>query len=347
MGIYRRKDSPYWWMHLEITGAKTSTGIPHTGTHAEQTKDLRKQAETIYRRRLGELALLPSSPRLPVISWTAYSAWYEQHHAAHLRGVVRVSSMLRQLAEFFGRVDSLAQITESMIREWMTWRKAQVSASTVNRELDVLKSLLHTAVPRYLAHSPASEVRRLRVVEQERRILTRDEEARLLAVGNLHDRAWIILSIDSLLRLSNTVGLQWAQVKRDVIVPLNAKVSLASVPISSRLRAALDALEGNRKGYVFPAFHEDGDGPQAPKQRAIRRFARLCALADVKHGGVVGGVTIHCLRHTGATRALQAGASVATVMKLGGWKDERMVLRYVHATDEDVRRAAESIGGIT
>ena len=50
------------------------------------------------------------------------------------------------------------------------------------------------------------------------------------------------------------------------------------------------------------------------------------------------------LSSTGATRALQNGASVRTVMKLGGWKDERMVMRYVHASDADVRAAAESIG---
>lgn len=347
MGIYQRKDSPYWWMHTEIDGKKASTGIPHTGTHAEQTRELRKRAETKYRQRLGELALLPQSPRLPVISWRSYVQWYETNHAAHLRGVVRVASMLRQMSDYFGRFDSLQQITESTIREWMTARKSQVSASTVNRELDVLKSLLHTAVPRYLTHSPASEVRRLRVVEQERRVLSREDEARLLAVGNSHDRAWLLLSIDTALRLSNTVALEWPQVKARDIIPLNAKVSIRAVPISTRLRTALDALDGPRKGFVFPAFHSTDDGPQAPKQRAIRRFAYLCALADVKHGSKVGGVTIHCLRHTAITRALQAGMSPSDVMALAGIREMRTLQRYSHWTDEGVRRAAESIGGIT
>lgn len=58
----------------------------------------------------------------------------------------------------------------------------------------------------------------------------------------------------------------------------------------------------------------------------------------------MNGVTIHCLRHTGATRALQAGHSVRSVMDLGGWRLPSTVMRYLHATDIDVQRAAESIG---
>jgi integrase len=93
---------------------------------------------------------------------------------------------------------------------------------------------------------------------------------------------------------------------------------------------------------VFPSFHTS-DRKTAAKNVAIRRFDDLCQLAGVPHGRKADGVTFHCLRHTGATRALQRGASVRTVMKLGGWKDETSVMRYVHAADSDVRAAAESI----
>lgn len=344
MGIYQRKDSPYWWMHTEIDGKKASTGIPHTGTHAEQTRELRRAAETKYRQRLGELALLPASPRLPVISWTDYAQWYETHYAAHLKGARMVATALRTLAPFFGRFKSLVEITPEHVREWITLRKPQVKPSTLNRELDVLKSVLNRAVPTYLRTSPAHGIRHLPVPDIDRRVLTVEEEARLLAVGSAADRAWITLSLDTLLRLSSSVHLEWAQVKPDVIVPLNAKVAIPSVPISGRLRAALDALPQEGR-YVFPAFHLFG--PEKAVYAGIRRFERLCGLARVPYGAKVGGVTFHCLRHTGATRALQAGASVRTVMRLGGWRTEKMVMRYTHASDSDVRDAAESIGRIT
>lgn len=348
MGVYKRPDSLFWWVLLDGYHVRESTRVPIGRTEAQQ-KEQRRQAEVYYHRRMAALAEQTREPDREVISYVTLSAWYADHHAAHLRGVTRALSMLRQLGLYFDRFRSIAEITPDDIAEWKTWRKRQVGPNTVNRELDVLKSLLKSAVPRYLAQSPALELRRFRVPEAERRVLTPEEEERLVRVGSPDDTAWIILGIDTLMRLSNTVFLKWAQVKLDrrVILPLNAKVSHDVVPMSSRLERALRALPRDSE-YVFPQFFNAKKGGQtAAVNRAKRRFAKLCQLAKVDHGRDVEGVTFHCLRHTGATRALQRGASVRTVMKLGGWKDERMVMRYVHASDADVRAAAESIGSLT
>lgn len=346
MGVYRRPDSKYWWVLLDGYGLRESTGLPVVAATPALTRESRAQADTYYITRMAQLAQARTDPTRAIVSFRKHAQWYAEHHAAHMRGVARVRSMLRQLSLYFDRFDSLGQITSDTIREWMTWRKRQVGPNTVNRELDVLKALLKAAIPRYLDTSPAADLRRFRVPESEPRVLSPEEETRLLRVGSPADRAWIMLAIDTLLRLSNTVDLKWAQVKLDrkVIIPLNAKVSHDVVPMSSRLETALRALS-QTSAYVFPHFHETKHGgAQASKQIAIRRFATLCKLARVDHGRDADGVTFHCLRHTGATRALQRGASVRTVMKLGGWKDERMVMRYSHASDADVRAAAESIG---
>jgi integrase len=176
--------------------------------------------------------------------------------------------------------------------------------------------------------------------------LTPDEETRLLEVCGPEDRVFVLLGLDTLLRLSSVVGLEWAQVKLDqrVVIPLNAKVSTGPKPISTRLRDALVALPRNSR-YVLNSFHLKGKGDSAPRNKAIRRFESLCKAADVKTGRAYGGLTYHCLRHTGASRALHAGASVRTVMELGGWRNVATVARYLHATDADVRAAAESIAG--
>ena len=112
------------------------------------------------------------------------------------------------------------------------------------------------------------------------------------------------------------------------------------------MRLALDQLP-QRSAYVFQSLHDKGKGPTAAKNLLIRQFDALCQSAGLPHGRKAGGLTFHCLRHTGASRALQAGASVRTVMTLGGWKDLRSVLRYTHASDADVQAAAESIGRLT
>lgn len=349
MGVYKRRDSPFWWMHVEATGRRASTGILVRGGAPAQEKEQRRQAEALYAKATSDAVLAPpSAPPKPVVSYRGHARWYEAHHAAHLRGATRVRSILVQLEPHFAHITDLRTLTSAHIREWMTARRRQVAPSTVNRELDVLKSLLHMAVPRYLEASPASDVRRFRTPEQDMRVLSPDEEQRLLAVASPADAAWLMLALDTILRLGNTVGLKWPQVRfaEKVLVPLNAKVSLDTVPLSTRVVAALEALpRDDPKGWVFPQFH-GGDGPTAAENAAKRAFQRLCALARVDHGRAVGGVTVHSLRHTGATRVLQRGHSVRTLMRLGGWRNERMVMRYVHAAEADLRAAVESIGAV-
>jgi integrase len=347
MGIYIRADSPFWWMAIERERRKPlrrSTGIPHAGGTPEQDRALKESAQRLYATEKAKHTLGAVTTTKPAIGFLAFADWFETHVAAHHRSYAREKSMLKALRAAFGHLDSIAQLDADLVSEWMTTRKKAVVAATVNRELDVLKAMLHRAVPKYLDRSPLGVVRRLRVPEAEPRVLTLDEERRMLAIASDSERALVILAIDTLLRLTNCIELKWAQVKdkQGVIVPLNAKVSHDAVPITRRLRDALAALDRDGE-FVFPEFH-DGKGPTAAKNAATRAFDRLCAKADVAHGRVLHGVTFHCLRHTGATRALQKGYSVRTVMKLGGWKDERSVIRYTHATDADVRAAAESIG---
>lgn len=345
MGLYARKDSKYWWMAIEGTPIRTSTGIPIRGGSPAQDKENKRHAETIYSQQKVGYATGALGLKKPTITYAAFSDWFETHEAAHHRGAAKERSMLRALLLYFRRYDDLALITADIVKEWMTWRKRSVKPVTVNRELDVLKRLFAAAVPTYLETSPIAGLRRFRVEETEPRILTPDEESRLLAAASPADKAWLMTALDTLLRLSSVVHLQWPQVKFDQrsIVPLNAKVSHDLVPMTTRMYTQLSGLP-QESVWVFPQFHQDRERPTAAKNRAIRRFDALCQLAHIPHGRAAHGVTFHCLRHTGATRALQRGASVRTVMKLGGWKDERSVMRYVHAADSDVRAAAESIG---
>lgn len=343
MGIYKRKDSPFWWMLIEASGKKQSTGIPWNGASPAQDREQERRALAHYAKAQAAAVLNDKAPQKPAIRFRDFAEWYETHVAAHHRSAERERSMLRQLAKGFG-ASWLAEVDEPAVREWMTTRATQVERSTVNRELDVLKALLRAAVPKYLDAPPLSNVRRFRVKEEEPRVLKIDEETRLLAVCNPEEKALILTALDTLLRLSSCLRLEWPQVKLDrrVILPLNAKVATDAKPISTRLHAALAALPRSER-YVFSTFHR-GRGETAAKNNVIRRFAELCADAGIAHGRARAGLTFHCLRHTGATRALQRGASLRTVMKLGGWKNAVSVLRYLHAADTDVIAAAESIG---
>jgi len=67
----------------------------------------------------------------------------------------------------------------------------------------------------------------------------------------------------------------------------------------------------------------------------LRVFYPVMKKADVKR------FRFHDLRHTFATRLVQAGADIYTVQKLGRWKTISMVMRYAHHHPESLGSGIE------
>ena len=64
--------------------------------------------------------------------------------------------------------------------------------------------------------------------------------------------------------------------------------------------------------------------------------------AAVKRAGIPP-IRIHDLRHTAATRMLQAGVDVVTIKEILGHSSLEMVMRYAHSTDQAKRKAVEAL----
>lgn len=341
MGVYVRPDSPFYWLLLERPHQRPirePTDVPRDGGAPEVTKDLRRQAQEVYAKRMADLSR--RRHQLPITldgrAFREHRDWYAANVSTHKRGTTRELSMLRQLGNFFDGRD-LADIDHDLAREWRTKRVGQVSASTVRREEALLKHLLTTAVPKYLDANPLTGLRRLRVVEPDTRTLTDAEERRLLkALRTPEDRALVIGALDTLLRLSNIAKLTRRQDHRSYLFS-DTKVGSVRIPISTRFRKALNALPKTGDAY-FPTY------ARQTNNRVIRMFTEACASAKVKMGRKTGGISFHCLRHTGATRMLAAGADVKTVMEIGGWKNLKVMERYLHPTDARKRAAVNTIG---
>lgn len=344
MGVVVRPDSPFFWLTLERQGQRPireSTKIPVNGATPFQEKENRKLADALYAARMGDLARqrhdLPMEK--PRATFKAYRAWYLEHIAAHKRNQEREASMLRQLAKHFDHHD-LSAIDLEAGREWRTRRAREVAPATVNRELDLLKHVLGSAVPKYLPRNPLSGLQSLRVPERDTRILEPDEERRLLAVLDQHDTALVLCALDTLQRLSSVAGLKRAQDHGEYLTFLNTKTKGGKVPVSSRLRKALDALPTDGP-YYFPRYQPGSVGGR--RNAVIRMFREACERADLAVGQKEGGLTFHALRHTGASRMLERGTDIETVRRLGGWTDLDVLKRYLHPTDDASRRAVEAV----
>jgi integrase len=351
MGVYRRKDSPYWWMWLEAPAggrAKAeSTKVCVDAPTVEQRRDNKRLAEQIYHQRQTDYLRDAHglSPK-PTTTLTAYATWYEQHAIVTHASRTREASVLGRLRAWFGTTP-LHQVDKDAVLEWRTARLTQVAPATVDRELDVLKSLLASAVPKYLVASPIVGLRRHRDTVQSKkrrpRILTLEEERRLLRhARDPQARALLLLALDTLMRLSDVKALRR---DRDYGAYLHVeapKVDPYDVPVSRRLRVALDRLP-TEGPYFFPKRW--GGRPGAISVNTVWRiFRRLCDAAKVPVGRKVRGVTFHSLRHTGTTRMLEQGVNPLAVMEIGGWKELRQLVRYGRASEETKQQAVNAIG---
>ena len=84
--------------------------------------------------------------------------------------------------DFFGRFP-LDIIDVELAREYLTARRKAVKPATANREIDVLKSMLTSAVPKFIPANPLFGLRRLRARAPEAQILSFEDEAKLRGIA--------------------------------------------------------------------------------------------------------------------------------------------------------------------
>lgn len=339
MGVVVRADSRWYWLNLERAGLpaiREATRILAKGLPEHLAKENRRLAEQTYHARMTDLARRHAG--LPLdrerVTFRLFAAWYLEHVTPTKRSAARERSSLKHLIDYFGRLP-LDAIDQPVVREYTTARlRSKIKPTTVNRELDVLKSLLVAAVPKYLAVSPIAGMKRLRSVSPVTGVLTFAQERALLKVMSPQERAVLIAGLDALLRLSDLCRLQWKHDKGTHLEIVDPKVAAYTVPVSQRLRKALDSLNRDAGPYVFGYLRKRRHGRPGPNA-IIALFHEACRRANVPHGRPEG-VTFHSLRHTGATRALAVpGTSLRDLMALGGWRDLKSVQRYTRPTQAD------------
>ena len=107
-----------------------------------------------------------------------------------------------------------------------------------------------------------------------------------------------------------------------------------TLPVNARTLDVLKAREKVRSLKTDYVFY-NGAGNRRDARDLLRAFYPAMKQADVTR------FRFHDLRHTFATRLVQAGADIYTVQKLGRWKTISMVMRYAHHYPESLRAGIE------
>lgn len=205
------------------------------------------------------------------------------------------------------------------------------SPATRNRQFYTSASaVLHHAAKRGMCAAPLIE----RPPEGEARVrwITPAEAERLIGACSDHMRPLVVFLLYTGARIGEALWLDWRNVdlsRAHVSFPETKNGEPRGVPLHPRVMAALANLP-HREGEVFRRpdglayARPEGDGDTSGGSRIKTGFGAACRRAGIK------GFSPHDCRHTWATWHYAANRDLGALKRLGGWKSERMVLRYAH-----------------
>lgn len=213
--------------------------------------------------------------------------------------------------------------------------------STVNRYLAVLRLILRTAVNLEKLERSPFEGRRIRLAREQgrTRIVTFTEEHRYLKAANATLRDIAVLLIESGLRPTELFRLRQGDVSlrnRQVIVRASkTENGECAVPLSEAALEVLKRRVADAKGaYLFPYCNRhryDWNLPMVTIQKAHEEA--------LKHAKIAPPFRLYDLRHTYATRAIEAGIDVLTLRELMGHSDLQMTSKYVSLSQRHLTEA--------
>ncbi len=335
MGVFKRDEN--WYLDYYVGSRRVREKVGPSKGEAFRALSVR-QAEVV----LGKFNLVP---RASILTFEAFAGRYEKLVSVHKRGRAVEHYLIRTLGVVFGN-KKITELTAEEAERYKTDRVRRVKPATVNREMTLLKHMLSKAVEwKLLSTNPFRGIRSLNVPTRMERILELHEETRLLAacggIRSWHLRPVIVLALNTGMRRGELLSLEWEQIDlmRRRIRILNAKTTSSerSVPMNSTVYGLLcDLAQKRTSKLVFPSKRRDGNRFLDLK----KGFMKAVTLAGLPK------IRFHDLRHTFATRLVQAGVDIITVQHLLGHARISMTARYAHSPDQARVAAVERLDGL-
>ncbi len=328
MSLYRRKDSPYWWIKLPAIRGERGPLQKSTGT-ADKRK-AQQVLETIKVER-WEQDKLGAKPRR---TWEEAALKFLEE-TSHKRSRSKDIAILKWLDPWAGG-KYLDQIDRALIDSIKAARLKVGAASTANRYLAVIRSILRKAHFEWEWLDRIPKVSLYRESQGRIRSLSREEFQRLHAELPSHLAAMALFSVATGLRQANVRDLKWPQVdleRRHAWI--NADEHKNGKPHAVPLNAtALDVLEKQKGQHEANVFVYAGKPIANVSTKAWWAALDRCGIEDFRW---------HDLRHTWASWHRQQGTPTHELQRLGGWKTLAMVERYAHVAPEGLQLAADRL----
>ena len=345
MSIYKRGDI-YWYKFMwNGTLVREST---------KQGNDkVARQMEAAHRTSLakGEVGIREKkkAPTFVDFAEKQFLPWAKSTFSAKPKTWLYYRNGVRRLGAFAPLASLLLDDPRfsEKISAYISHRQSRgLEISSLNRELQVLRRLMHLAVEwGFLDQSP--KVKMVPGENHREFVLSSEEEAKYLAAAREPLASVAVVLADSGMRPEECYRLTWENVtwvngRYGTLFVTHGKTAAARrmLPMTHRVRQVLEARWKAAKqpveGWVWPAPTMSGHlEPSSLKKQHTR------ALKDCK----VRSFVLYSLRHTFLTRLGASGCDVWTLARIAGHSSVSISARYVHPSEDSVLAAVERLGG--
>jgi integrase len=293
--------------------------------------DNRKLAERVYAKVYTEIqeGIWFEKQKAKTITFAEMAAKYTSKYYR-----IRDVHTVKRLLPVFGHL-TLAELTTEHISDFRDERLKKVKPATVYQELSLMRRMFNVARRewKWTKENPVADLSFAVGNKNARdRWLTLEEEKLLLekAPNPFWLRPLLIVALHTGMRRGEILNLIWKDVdfnRRLVTVQKSKNGEKRSIPMSLTLLNTLRAFGKviDITGKVFPI-----------SVRSLREgFDKAVSKAAFEN------FHFHDLRHTFATRLVQAGVDLYKVKELLGHKTIIMTMRYAHHCSESLRSSIE------
>ena len=242
---------------------------------------------------------------------------------AHIKSKDAVWSYLKQVIDFLGSDTQLPGIDkDDLLAMQQFFISTGNRAGTVNKKLGIIRSIFTDAHADGLIAGIPRFPKKLVIRSLKDRVFSKEEERAFIDYfcqsGREEAADIFCFLLDTCARWGEGAKLKtW-----DVDLTLNKVTfedrkanNLGSVPLTKRARQ-IAAKYQHRRGRMFDVKYDT-------MNLWFNEGKQLLGIDDPR-------LTLHCTRHTCATRLAEANISLAMIMQYGGWSSLKSVKRYLH-----------------
>lgn len=346
--LYKRARSPYWWYRFTNPSTqKQERGSTKTSNRQEAQRFLDEFKATTWLKVEQELA----DSQEPKLWIEATTKWVEIK--SKKRSIHTDIQRLNIIADALDEIE-VSKINDDLIHKRVVsniLKKRKVADSTVNRYLDLIRSILKSCERwGWIIRAPMLEKPGKEGERQRKAWLTPEQFFRAHDAMPAQKAKLMTLSLCTGLRVTNIITLHPSEVdlkNRKITIPAEKFKSKREhiVPLNKTAMKILEAELGNHKDAVFlyrgepygkmnlRFWHSVFDSTGINEE--LRTDGLLSKDKDDK-GEYTEKFVFHGMRHTFATWLGRSGVPYEVIKAIGGWAADdknKIVSIYTHVND--------------